>query len=402
MHAVSQSRMQPAAMNAPLVGAASDERPRATARALKLLIVAGARPNFMKVAPIMKAIEAHNATCDPGGPRLEACLVHTGQHYDAAMSEVFFRELGIRPPNINLGVGSGSHAAQTAKIMTGFEPVCEEQAPDWVVVVGDVNSTLACTLVCAKMGIRVAHVEAGLRSFDRTMPEEINRIVTDALADLLLTPSEDASENLRREGVPERKIVCVGNIMIDALLANLPQARRSRILERLGVRPGEFVYVTLHRPANVDEPATLRRILTELKALAARMPVVFPMHPRTRNRCAQFGIALDDQPGLQVLEPIGYHDSLCLTEQARLVLTDSGGLQEESTYFRTPCLTLRPNTERPVTLTLGSNRLTDPHRLAQDLEEILRREPRFGSVPPLWDGKTAARVLAALLSRSSD
>lgn len=369
-------------------------------RRIKVLVIAGARPNFMKVAPLMKAIEAHNAARRDGAPLFDARLVHTGQHYDEAMSEVFFRELGIRAPDINLGVGSGSHAVQTARIMTGFETVCEQERPDWVVVVGDVNSTMACTLVCAKLGIRVAHVEAGLRSFDRSMPEEINRIVTDALADLLLTPSEDANENLRREGVPAEKIICVGNIMIDALVANLPQARQSRILERLGLRAGEFVYVTLHRPANVDEERTLRAILGELKALARRVPVVFPMHPRTRKRCAEFGIALEEQPGLKVLEPIGYHDSLCLTENARLVLTDSGGLQEESTFFRTPCLTLRPNTERPITVMLGSNKLTDPQRLSQDLDAVLKREPRFGTVPPLWDGCAAGRVVQALLERA--
>jgi UDP-N-acetylglucosamine 2-epimerase (non-hydrolysing) len=373
--------------------------PSAPVRHTKVLVVAGARPNFMKVAPLMKAIEAHNAGGRDGAPRLDARLVHTGQHYDEAMSEVFFRELGIRPPDINLGVGSGSHAAQTARIMTGFETVCEQERPDWVVVVGDVNSTMACTLVCAKMGIRVAHVEAGLRSFDRTMPEEINRIVTDALADLLLTPSEDANENLRREGIPAEKIVCVGNIMIDALVANLPKARQSGILERLGVRPQRFVYVTLHRPANVDSEGNLRAILSQLKRVARRLPVVFPMHPRTRKRCAEFGIELEAQPGLHVLEPVGYLDSLCLTENARLVLTDSGGLQEESTFFRTPCLTLRPNTERPVTVTLGSNKLTSPERLPEDLEEVLRREPRLGTVPPLWDGRAAQRVVEALLAR---
>jgi UDP-N-acetylglucosamine 2-epimerase (non-hydrolysing) len=372
----------------------------ASARRVKVLVIAGARPNFMKVAPLMKALEAHGQGRGDGEARLEARLVHTGQHYDEAMSEVFFRELGIRPPDINLGVGSGSHATQTARIMTSFEAVCEQERPDWVVVVGDVNSTMACTLVCAKMGIRVAHVEAGLRSFDRTMPEEINRIVTDALADLLLTPSEDANENLRREGVPPEKIVCVGNIMIDALLANLPQARQSRILERLGLRAGRFVYVTLHRPANVDAEPTLRAILTQLKALARRLPVVFPMHPRTRKRCAEFGIALEQQPGLQVLEPIGYHDSLCLTENARLVLTDSGGLQEESTFFRTPCLTLRPNTERPVTVTLGSNKLTSLDHLAADIDEVLHRDLRLGQVPPLWDGRASERIVNSLLAHS--
>ena len=364
---------------------------------INILVVAGARPNFMKVAPIMKAAAEQNARNRNGEPTLNARLLHTGQHYDEAMSNVFFRELGIRPPDINLGVGSGSHAVQTAKIMTGFETVCEQEKPDWVVVVGDVNSTMACTLVCSKMGIRVAHVEAGLRSFDRTMPEEVNRIVTDALADLLLTPSPDADKNLKREGVPDAKIMLVGNVMIDALIANLDQARRSSILQKHGLAQGRFVYVTLHRPSNVDHQDSLGAILAQLKQLARQFPVVFPMHPRTRKMCAQFGIALDQDAGLKVLDPIGYHDSICLTENARLVLTDSGGLQEESTFFRTPCLTLRPNTERPITISLGSNRLTSLERLAADIAAVLHCEPRFGQVPPLWDGNAATRVIQALL-----
>jgi UDP-N-acetylglucosamine 2-epimerase (non-hydrolysing) len=369
-------------------------------RRLKLLIIAGARPNFMKVAPLMKAIGEQNSPSGNGEVRMEARLVHTGQHYDEAMSEVFFRELGIRPPDINLGVGSGSHAVQTAKVMTGFEAICEQEKPDWVVVVGDVNSTMACTLVCAKLGIKVAHVEAGLRSFDRGMPEEVNRLVTDALADLLLTPSQDADENLRREGVPQHKIVCVGNVMIDALVENLPKARQSPVLKKLGLSGGGFVYVTLHRPSNVDNEAGLTAIMAELKRLTRQLPVVFPMHPRTRKMCAQFGISLDASDGLRILDPIGYHDSLCLTENARLVLTDSGGLQEESTYFKTPCLTLRPNTERPVTVTVGSNKLTNVARLSADLDEVLKREPRFGKVPLLWDGRAAERIINALLEQS--
>lgn len=364
---------------------------------IKTLIIAGARPNFMKVAPLMKAIGKQNPPNGNGEVRIEARLVHTGQHYDEAMSEIFFRELGIRSPDINLGVGSGSHAVQTAKVMTGFEAICEQEKPDWVVVVGDVNSTMACTLVCAKLGIKVAHVEAGLRSFDRGMPEEVNRLVTDALADLLLTPSQDADENLRREGIPQHKIVCVGNIMIDALMENLPKARQSPVLKKLGLNAGGFVYVTLHRPSNVDNEANLTAIMAELKRLTRQLPVAFPMHPRTRKMCAQFGISLEANDGLRILDPIGYHDSLRLTENARLVLTDSGGLQEESTYFRTPCLTLRPNTERPVTVILGSNKLTNPERLPLDLDEILAREPKFGAIPPFWDGQAAERVINALI-----
>jgi UDP-N-acetylglucosamine 2-epimerase (non-hydrolysing) len=369
-------------------------------KTLSIMVIAGARPNFMKVAPLMRAIETREASDGNGAPAIRAQLVHTGQHYDEAMSEVFFRELGIRPPDINLGVGSGSHAVQTAKVMTGFEAVCEREKPDWVVVVGDVNSTMACTLVSSKLGIRVAHVEAGLRSFDRTMPEEVNRIVTDALADLLLTPSHDADTNLRREGVSDHKIKCVGNIMIDALIENLPKARQSSVLNRLALGSVEFAYVTLHRPSNVDQESSLGAIMTELKRLAHQLPVVFPMHPRTRKMCAQFGISLGTNNGLQILDPIGYHDSLLLTENARLVLTDSGGLQEESTFFKTPCLTLRPNTERPVTVAVGSNRLTCAETLPADIEETLSREPRFGEIPPLWDGRTAERVVDALLARA--
>jgi UDP-N-acetylglucosamine 2-epimerase (non-hydrolysing) len=363
---------------------------------LKVLIVAGARPNFMKVAPLIKAAQAHNARHRNGECAIDWRLVHTGQHYDAKMSDIFFAELGIPAPDINLGVGSGSHAEQTANIMLKFEPVCVQERPDWVVVVGDVNSTMACTLVASKLGIKVAHVEAGLRSFDRTMPEEINRIVTDSLADLLLTPSADADENLRREGIPDSKIKMVGNVMIDSLVMNLEKARASEVPERLCLRGKPFVYVTLHRPSNVDEQPSLSAILKQLKQLAERLPVVFPIHPRTSRKCAEFGIDLKGANGLKVLEPIGYHDSLWLTENARLVLTDSGGLQEESTFFRTPCLTLRPNTERPVTVTVGSNRLTTVQRLTGDLADVLHLPRRFGSVPPLWDGSAASRILRAL------
>lgn len=260
---------------------------------------------------------------------------------------------------------------------------------------------MACTLVAAKLGIRVAHVEAGLRSFDRTMPEEVNRLVTDALADLLLTPSEDADENLRREGVPERKIRRVGNIMIDTLVANLDKARGRRTWERFGLEPGRYVYVTLHRPSNVDDRETLAGIVTDLRKLSAEFPVVFPVHPRTRKNMASFGLAVAADERLHVTDPVGYHDSLCLAENARFVLTDSGGLQEETTFFRTPCLTLRPNTERPVTITVGSNRLTSPESLWADIEKVLEMPERFGRVPELWDGRTAERVLETLLEMES-
>jgi len=368
---------------------------------VKLLLIAGARPNFMKIAPLIKGIEAHNRKRSAGAAVIDYRLVHTGQHYDQKMSDIFFGELGIPAPDINLEVGSGSHAAQTATVMTRFEPVCEQERPDWVVVVGDVNSTMACTLTCSKLGIKVAHVEAGLRSFDRSMPEEINRIVTDALADLLLTPSSDADENLRREGVPNSKIRLVGNIMIDALVANLDQAGKSGVLLRLGLKPKEFVYVTLHRPSNVDDRSTLATIMKELHRLAGQMPVVFPMHPRTRKMLADFGLVSEGQPGLRILDPIGYHDSLCLTGNSKFVLTDSGGLQEESTFLKTPCLTLRPNTERPVTVTMGSNKLTNLATLPADIREVLQRTGTVGCIPPLWDGHTAERILDEILAASA-
>jgi UDP-N-acetylglucosamine 2-epimerase (non-hydrolysing) len=368
-------------------------------RQLKLLIIAGARPNFMKIAPLIRAAEAYNGLGDR--QTLDWRLVHTGQHYDSAMSDIFFSELGIPAPHINLEVGSGTQAVQTANVMKEFEPVCLSERPDWIVVVGDVNSTVACALVASKLGIKVAHVEAGLRSFDRSMPEEINRLVTDTLADLLFTPSRNADENLIREGIDPDKIELVGNIMIDAVIANLEKARASAALQTNGISKEKFVYVTLHRPSNVDDPLSLASIMSELTRLAADMPVVFPMHPRTRKMCAQFGISCDGIRGLKVLDPIGYHDSLSLVENARFVLTDSGGLQEETTFFRTPCLTLRPNTERPITISLGSNRLTTIETLSSDIENVLCGPARFGQIPPLWDGHTARRIVDTFVGRNN-
>jgi UDP-N-acetylglucosamine 2-epimerase (non-hydrolysing) len=365
---------------------------------IRLLVVAGARPNFMKVAPLIKAIEVHNRR--PDGTPIEFQLLHTGQHYDTKMSDIFFGELGIPAPDVNLEVGSGTHAAQTASVMKEFEPVCTNLRPDWVIVVGDINSTIACTLVAAKLGIKVAHVEAGLRSFDRTMPEEINRVVTDALADLLFTPSVDADDNLKREGIPDFKIKFVGNIMIDTLVENLSKARQHKTRELLGLHGDAFAYVTLHRPSNVDRKENLCEIITELRRLSDNMQVVFPIHPRTRKMLTEFDIPVSGSNGLKIVDPIGYCDSLHLTEQARFVLTDSGGLQEESTFFRTPCLTLRPNTERPVTVKMGSNRLTSLNSLRSDIERVLNSADRAGSVPPLWDGHTADRIVIELATAS--
>lgn len=348
----------------------------------------------MKVAPLIRAIREGRGAHGP--VNMEYRLIHTGQHYDAQMSQVFFDELGIPSPDVSLNVGSGSHAAQTAAVMQRFEPVCLEYKPDWVVVVGDVNSTVACALVAAKLGIKVAHVEAGLRSFDRAMPEEINRLVTDAISDLLLTPSDDGDLHLRQEGVAASRIRQVGNIMIDCVVDNLEKAHRSTLLSQLGVQSGNFIYLTLHRPSNVDDQQTLTSIFRTIQELAKRVPVVFPIHPRTRKMLATFGLDVGTTPGLRVIDPIGYLDSLTLTENARLVLTDSGGLQEEATYFCTPCLTLRPNTERPITVTMGSNKLTTTAQLLADSSDVLNGPRRRGTCPPSWDGKTAGRILSAI------
>lgn len=356
---------------------------------MKIINVVGARPNFMKVAPLIRAMKKRE-------DRFVPMLVHTGQHYDENMSGYFFRQLGIPEPDINLGIGHGSHAEQTGKIMIEFEKVLLQHKPDLVIVVGDVNSTVACSLVASKLGIRIAHVEAGLRSFDRTMPEEINRIVTDALADILFTPSPDGNENLIREGVLKSKIKLVGNIMIDTLIANLEKARKKNTHLKLGLKQREFVYVTLHRPSNVDDQRVISGIMTDLHRLALSIPVVFPVHPRTKKMLYKFSITNTNNPGLIMSDPVEYHDSICLAENARFVLTDSGGLQEETTFFRTPCLTLRPNTERPITITEGSNKLTNPECLWADIENILSGPYRFGKVPYLWDGHTAERIVQHL------
>src|SRR5208337_3385518 len=314
-----------------------------------------------------------------------------GQHYDANMSDVFFEQLGIPAPDVNLAVGSGTHARQTAEIMTRFEPVLLERQPDLVLVYGDVNSTVATALVCSKLGVRVGHVEAGLRSFDRTMPEEINRLVTDQLADLLFTPSEDGDVNLQKEGIPVERIFRVGNVMIDSLVKLLPVAQRQ---SKNGL-PERYALVTLHRPANVDDSIILKRILKSLLEVSQDLSVIFPAHPRTRKRIADFGLHADQ---LQILDPLSYLEFLGMQSRATVVITDSGGIQEETTYLGVPCLTLRENTERPVTVSLGTNVLVgrDPDKLRAELSRILAGQAKKGTIPPLWDGHAGERIAAVL------
>lgn len=356
---------------------------------MKIILVLGARPNFMKIAPIWQALCKEPDVFEP-------VLVHTEQHYDDRMSEVFIRELNLPEPHHRLGVGSGSQAVMTAKVMTAFEPVLLAEEPDLVVVVGDVNASVACALVSAKLHVPVAHVEAGLRSRDRSMPEEINRIVTDTLSDLLLTPSEDANENLIREGVPEEKIHFVGNVMIDSLRLLEQKADASPILETLGVMSGEYALVTAHRVSNVDDRETLSGILLALDRIQNRIQMVWPLHPRTGNRIEQFGFQdrVDRMEGLKIIDPVGYLDVLKLQKNARMVLTDSGGIQEETTAFGVPCLTMRENTERPVTIEVGTNSLVGvgPERIVAEAEAVLAGDYRTGCVPEFWDGGTAERI----------
>src|SRR6266566_1765164 len=360
---------------------------------LKVINVVGARPNFMKVAPIVEAMKRREREFTP-------LVVHTGQHYDAAMSDAFFHDLELPQPDVHLGVGSTSHAAQTAAIMERFEPVVLREQPDWVLVVGDVNSTLACALVCVKLGVKVAHVEAGLRSRDRMMPEEINRLLTDQIADLLFTPSADADENLRAEGIPPERIRLVGNIMIDSLYKHLDRSRQSQIKDQLGLKDTNYVVLTLHRPANVDDPMVFGRILEALETISEELPVVFPVHPRTRKTIAELGLEarVETMKGLRLIDPVGYLDFLTLYSGARLVLTDSGGIQEETSVLGIPCLTLRENTERPITVTMGTNIIvgSDPGRIIAAAFAVLGEAPKQPGSIPLWDGRTAERILTAL------
>jgi UDP-N-acetylglucosamine 2-epimerase (non-hydrolysing) len=365
---------------------------------MNILLVAGARPNFVKIAPLLRAVR--------GSGHLRATLVHTGQHYDDALSGRFFRDLDIPPPDVNLEVGSGSHAAQTAEVMRRMEPLLAERRPDLLLVVGDVNSTIAAALTAAKLGIRIAHVEAGLRSFDRSMPEEINRVLTDAISDLLFVTEQSGWENLLREGAPMERIHFVGNLMIDALEITRPLWKSSDVAGRLGLdgdRP--FAFLTLHRPSNVDDDTTRERLLSAVSELAEILPVLVPAHPRLRARLENHRLTWLDgsagrlpESGLFGLEPLGYLECLALMSRARFVLTDSGGIQEETTVLGIPCLTLRENTERPVTLTSGTNRIvgTDPARIVEEALWTLLSRPQPPPPPPLWDGSAARRIVEVL------
>jgi len=359
---------------------------------IELLAVAGARPNFIKIAPLLRAID--------NVPEFRVHLVHTGQHYDPNLSDVFFRELGISMPNAHLNVGSGSHATQTAQVMLAIEEVMLNEKPDVVVVVGDVNSTLAATLVAVKLGIPVAHIEAGLRSFDRAMPEEINRILTDAVADFLFTPSPEANENLLKEGIPDERIFLVGNIMIDSLLYHVEQARQLDVMNKWNLAKQNYVLVTLHRPSNVDDRHSLKDILAALDDVQQHIPVLFPMHPRTRRRLREFELEGLAQVAkhLHIIEPVGYLEFVALMMNSAAILTDSGGVQEETTVLGVPCLTLRDNTERPITVEQGTNKLigAKPANIFPEIMATLQNDNTTPQKPPLWDGRTAERIVKIL------
>ena len=359
---------------------------------MRILSVVGARPNFMKVAPIVRALKAH-------GTAFEHILVHTGQHYDELLSSSFFKDLQIPAPDVNLDVGSGSHAEQTAKILMNFEPVCREYAPDVVLVVGDVNSTIACALTAKKLGIDVAHVEAGLRSGDREMPEEINRLCTDAISDHLFTTDRLADANLRKEGIPDNKIHFVGNVMIDTLLTFKEQAAAVKHHKLLGFEEREYATLTLHRPSNVDSKDTFERILGALDQISRDVPIVFPAHPRTRSMILKHGFGGYFSSGrIRMIDPLGYLEFLSLNMHARMVLTDSGGLQEETTILGVPCITLRENTERPITVTEGTNAIvgTNASVILAAFKEANKAVSYSSSVPEKWDGRAAERIVETL------
>jgi UDP-N-acetylglucosamine 2-epimerase (non-hydrolysing) len=385
---------------------------------MKIILVVGARPNFMKIAPAVKAIQKYNKSQESRKRMISYQLIHTGQHYDNEMSDAFFKDLNLPSPDIYLGVGSGTHAEQTGKIMIEFEKVCLREKPDLVVVVGDVNSTVACALTAVKISIQVAHVEAGLRSYDRTMPEEINRILTDQISDYLFTTCEDANQNLKREGVPNEKIFFVGNVMIDTLLAHVELAKKSQILEELRLRENgrlkKYAVLTLHRPSNVDDQSILEGILRALKKISERIPVIFPAHPRTVSRIKNFKLngmvvfksdsSFNNSPDNKIMltPPLGYLDFLCLMSNATLVLTDSGGIQEETTILGVPCLTLRNNTERPITLREGTNIVVGntPNKIVRTAFHILKNGIPQKKIPKYWDGKAAERIVKILTKAS--
>ena len=369
---------------------------------LRIACIVGARPNFMKIAPILRAFEKHNC--------LDPVLIHTGQHYDSNLSDIFFEELGIKRPEISLGIGSGSHGKQTAEILIAIENVLVEASENGtpfhrMIVVGDVNSTMAATIAAAKLLIPVAHVEAGLRSFDITMPEEINRMLTDSICDMLLPSEPDGVKNLQHEGHDDSKIHLVGNVMIDTLMNQVERAKESNILQDLSLVPGKYGVVTLHRPANVDDEKALGELLKVLVEISANLPLVFPIHPRTKSRLEAFGFLnlLESASNITCLGPAGYNDFLCLTSQAKVIVTDSGGLQEESTALGVPCLTMRPNTERPITVTLGTSTLvgSDSEKLKLHLTEVIDGTYKAGECPALWDGHAAERIAEIFVSEAN-
>jgi len=377
---------------------------------MKIVLIAGARPNFMKIAPIIRAINKHNAQLKQKSKRIEPFLIHTGQHYDYEMSQIFFEELKLPQPDIHLGIGSGTHAEQTGKTIIEVEKVLLQEKPDLVIVVGDVNATLAGALAAVKLHIPVAHVEAGLRSFDRRMPEEINRLLTDAISDYLFTPSPDGNDNLKNEGIPEGKIFLVGDVMVDSLLHNQDKAAQRRIVSQLGLKKGKYSLLTLHRPDNVDEKENLTKITLALKEISQRIPVIFPCHPRTRKSINQFGLSdffkviEGDNPhnlnnnAVHLVNPRGYLDFMQLMMNSKFTMTDSGGIQEETTVLDIPCLTLRDTTERPITITEGTNVLVgnDTHKIVTEAIKILDGKWKKGTRPHLWDGKAAERIIEIL------
>ncbi len=359
---------------------------------IKIINVVGARPNFMKIAPIQREMAKY--------PNIQPVLVHTGQHYDERMSKLFFDDLQLPKPDIYLDVRSGSHAVQTAKVMMAFEEVLQKEKPDLVIVVGDVNSTAACSMVAAKMHTKIAHVEAGLRSFDRRMPEEINRLVTDVLSDFLFVTEKSGLENLKHEGIDDSKVHFVGHVMIDSLIYFEPMAAKSPILENMGLRPREYGVITLHRPSNVDNKENFLKLLNAFEVIEKQMPLIFPIHPRSQKMIDQLGLRekVEKMHNLRLTEPLGYLDFMRLLHNAKLVLTDSGGIQEETTYLGIPCITMRENTERPITVEVGTNVLvgTDTERIIAEAQKVLDGNAKKGQIPELWDGKAAERIVRIL------